>query len=275
MAEEIPHFEEKSLPRLVMTALSGVQFRMKALRLILPLMASAVFSASAADTRLFELRTYYANPGKLEALHARFRDHTLKLFEKHGMTNLGYWTPDDNEANTLVYVLAYKDRKERDDAWKAFLNDPDWKQAYAASTQDGKLVKKVDRMFMAATDYSPTFAPAAGAANRKFQLRTYTTPPGKLGDLHARFRDHTVRLFEKHGLTNVVYWSPTEKRKGSENTLIYFLAGASEEAFKEAFGGFRNDPEWQKAREESEKDGKLTTKVVGVFMSPTDYSPTR
>lgn len=248
---------------------------MKILRLFSLLLAVSAISAGAADSRLFELRTYYTNPGKLDALHARFRDHTVKLFEKHGMTNLGYWTPDENKEQTLVYVLAYKDRKERDRAWKAFLNDPEWKQAYAASTKDGKLVKKVDRVFMTATDYSPVFKVGAGAADRKFQLRTYTTPPGKLDALHARFRDHTVRLFEKHGLTNVAYWSPTEKRKGAQNTLIYLLAGESEAAFKEAFAGFRKDPEWQQARAESEKNGKLTTKVLGVYVSPTDYSPTR
>lgn len=245
--------------------------------LILLTFLAVVFPGVAGDTRLFELRTYHTNPGKLDALHARFRDHTVKLFEKHGMTNIGYWTPDDNkdEDAKLVYVLAYKNRKERDSAWKAFLNDPVWKKAYADSTQDGKLVKKVDRVFMEATDYSPQIAIGRGATDRKFQLRTYTTPPGKLDALHSRFRDHTVKLFEKHGLTNLAYWAPSEKRKGAENTLIYIIAGDSEAAIKTAFDGFRVDPEWQKARTESEKDGKLTTKVEGVYMSPADYSPIR
>jgi hypothetical protein len=274
--DEVP-IEEKSLPETMTAAQSGVFSLMKSALSLLVLFAAVVISASATDTRLFELRTYYANPGKLDALHARFRDHTVKLFEKHGMTNMGYWTPDENEDNTLVYVLAYKNRKERDAAWKAFLNDPDWKQAYADSTNNGKdkLVKRVDRVFLQATDYSPLFKAEQGDGERKFQLRTYTAAPGKLDALHARFRDHTVKLFEKHGFTNVVYWSPIEKRKGAENTLIYLLAGNSSETFKAGFDGFRKDPEWQSARAESEKDGKLTTKVVGVFMSPTDYSPTR
>ena len=257
-------------------AQSAVCSDMKIPLFILTFLAVA-FTSAAADTRLYELRTYHANPGKLDALHARFRDHTVKLFEKHGMTNLGYWTPDDNGSDDakLVYVLAYNNRKERDGAWKAFLEDPAWKKAYAESTADGKLVKKVDRVFMEATDYSPLFAVGHGDRARKFQLRTYTTPVGKLDALHARFRDHTVKLFEKHGLTNIAYWAPTEKRKGAENTLIYLLAGESEDAFKASFDGFRKDPDWQRARAESEKDGKLTTKVVGVYMTPTDYSPTR
>jgi len=230
---------------------------------------------SAADTRLFELRTYHANPGKLDALHARFRDHTVKLFEKHGMTNLGYWVPVDNEGNTLTYVLAYPDKAARNRAWKAFLNDPDWKKAYRESTADGKLVKKVDRIFLSATDYSPPIQPRQADSPRAFQLRTYTAAEGKLDALHARFRNHTVKLFEKHGLENVAYWTPVKGEKGHGNTLIYFIAGRSVEAIKESFAGFRKDPAWQQARKASEVNGRLTKKVVGVFMRPTDYSPTK
>ena len=232
-------------------------------------------SAQAADTRLFELRTYYANEGKLDALHARFRDHTLKLFEKHGMTNLGYWVPDENESNTLTYVLAYPDMDARKKAWKGFLNDPDWKAAYKASTAQGKLVKKIDRVFMKATDYSPAISAKAAKSARAFQLRTYLCNEGKLEGLHARFRDHTVGLFEKHGIENVAYFTPTEKKKGADNTLIYFIAGKSPEAIKGSFRKFAKDPAWQKAKKASEVNGRLTKKVVGVFMSPTDYSPTR
>ena len=109
----------------------------------------------------FEMRTYHAAPGKLDALHARFRDHTNALFLKHGMTIIGYWVPmadpkkPDEKPNTLVYILAYPDRAARDEMWKAFGDDPDWKQARAASEKDGKLVEKVDQVFMTATDYSP------------------------------------------------------------------------------------------------------------------------
>src|SRR5258708_10891338 len=76
--------------------------------------------AAEKDTRLFEMRIYYAAPGKLDALHARFRDHTLKLFEKHGMTNIGYWVPVDNTDNKLIYILAFPDREAREKAFKAF-----------------------------------------------------------------------------------------------------------------------------------------------------------
>lgn len=112
----------------------------------------------------------------------------------------------------------------------------------------------------------------AQAANRVFELRTYTAAPGKFDALKARFRDHTVRLFTKHGMTHVGYWTPTDAPL-SENTLIYVLAHSSREAAKKSWDGFRSDPDWIKARDESQKDGSLTTKVESVFLQPTDFSP--
>jgi hypothetical protein len=115
--------------------------------------------STAQDGRVFEMRTYYANPGKLEALHARFRDHTTKLFEKHGMANVGYWVPIDGTTgaatgNTLVYILSYPSLEARKKSWDAFQNDPVWKVARDESEKDGKLVEKVDSVFLAPTDYS-------------------------------------------------------------------------------------------------------------------------
>lgn len=109
------------------------------------------------DTRVFEMRTYYANPGKMEALHARFRDHTNKLFIKHGMTPIGYWSPlDPKEAEKkMVYILAFPSKEAAEKSWDAFKNDPVWKAAKAASEKAGPLVAKVESVFMKATDYSP------------------------------------------------------------------------------------------------------------------------
>jgi hypothetical protein len=112
----------------------------------------------AKDSRFFEMRTYYAAPGKLEALHARFRNHTNRLFQKHGMTLIGYWVPTDKEKgadNTLVYILAYPSREAREKSWQGFLNDPEWKKARAESEVNGKLVEKVESVYLNATDYSP------------------------------------------------------------------------------------------------------------------------
>jgi hypothetical protein len=112
----------------------------------------------AKDSRFFEMRTYHAAPGKLEALHARFRDFTNKLFVKHGMEMVGYWVPMNKQGqyeNTLVYILAFPSREAHDKAWKEFSDDPEWRAVKTYSEKEGKLVEKVDSVFMAATDYSP------------------------------------------------------------------------------------------------------------------------
>lgn len=114
-------------------------------------------AAEKQDDRLFEMRTYITHDGRLDALNARFRDHTTKLFEKHGMTNVGYWvlaSDSGKGGNTLVYILAYPDRESRDKSWKAFIADPEWKKAQAASEQDGPIVKEVESTFLSPTDYS-------------------------------------------------------------------------------------------------------------------------
>lgn len=234
-------------------------------------------SGIAQDTRLYEMRTYYANPGKLDALHARFRDHTVKLFEKHGMVNVGYWVPQENADNSLIYILSYADEAARDTAWQGFRNDEDWKAVFAESTKDGRLVKKVDSVYLRATNYSPVIQPSVAEEPRLFELRTYVTNPGKLDGLHSRFRDHTTKLFEEHGLPQFGYWTPIREQDGAANKLIYILAVRDRAARDAGFDSFRQDARWQKARAESEADGPLLVKngVKSVLMVPTDYSSTK
>jgi hypothetical protein len=122
-------------------------------------MAQSGGNSVAKDSRVFEMRTYYAAPGKLEDLQARFRDHTLKLFAKHGMTNVGYWVPVDEKTgqptgNTLVYILAFPSFEARTKAWDAFRADPAWTAVRDASEKNGKLLEKIDSVFLKATDYS-------------------------------------------------------------------------------------------------------------------------
>ncbi|NOX49115.1 MAG: NIPSNAP family protein [Gammaproteobacteria bacterium] len=111
--------------------------------------------ASADAGMLYELRTYHTNDGKLEALHERFRNHTMGLFEKHGMKNIAYWTPVD-QSNTLIYIVAHKDRDAAATSWQAFVADPEWQKVYQASIAEGALVNKIDSVFMTKTDYSPS-----------------------------------------------------------------------------------------------------------------------
>ncbi len=229
---------------------------------------------SAEDSRCYELRVYTANEGKLEALNTRFRDHTCKLFEKHGLTNVGYWVPADKSDNRLVYVISSPNRAAHSKSWKAFLNDPEWKKAFANSTKDGRLVGNIESTFMITTDYSPTVKSVIEKQERVFELRTYVTAPDRLNNLHARFRDHTCGIFETHGMTNIAYWTPTDENKGKSNTLIYIISHSSAPQAKKNWKGFIGDPNWKKARAASVKDGKILAKAPHkVFLKAVDYSP--
>lgn len=114
----------------------------------------------------------------------------------------------------------------------------------------------------------------AQAGGRVFELRTYTAPDGKLDALKSRFRDHTTRIFERHGMKNVGYWVPADEPK-SQNTLIYILQHESREAAKKSWAAFAQDPEWKKVAAESQKDGRLVVEngVVSVYMNAADFSP--
>lgn len=109
-------------------------------------------------------------------------------------------------------------------------------------------------------------------ANRVFELRTYTAPEGKLGALHTRFRDHTMRIFQRHGMTNIGYWTPQDTTL-NENTLVYLLAHPSRAAADQAWRDFSADPEWQRVSEESQRDGRIVSQVVRMYLDPTDFSP--
>src|SRR5690349_18169669 len=134
-------------------------------------------------------------------------------------------------------------------------------------------------VWLAATLVLAAVAFAAGLStgqekkmSRIYELRSYTTLPGRLPALNKRFAEHTMKLFEKHGMKNEMYWVPTDPAK-KDNTLIYVLSHASQEAADASWQAFRNDPEWTKARDASEADGKIVEKVERVFMTLTDYSP--
>ena len=126
--------------------------------------AAAIIPASvwaAAQTGngagVFELRVYHAAPGKLGELEARFRDHTIKLFDHHGIKSVAYWTPLDEpeKSSTLIYILQHPSREAAAANWKAFQDDPEWKSVHEKSEANGKLVDKIDSTFLALTDFSP------------------------------------------------------------------------------------------------------------------------
>ncbi len=253
-----------------------------ALRFLAVLACALGFVSSlraAEDGPVFELRTYTATPGNLDKLLTRFRDHTLRIFEKHGMQNVGYTVPvdaKDGAGEKLVYMLAHKSRAAAKESWKAFSADPEWKEVAKASEVNGKIVAKVESVFLKQADYSPKAADYSGPP-RLIEMRTYTTPDGKIEALDARFRDHTIALFAKHGLESIGYYHPVDADKGAGKTLVYFLAFKDREAATKAWAEFRADPVWVAAKAASEKaaGGSLTITdgVKSVFLTPTDFSP--
>src|SRR6478609_3245241 len=152
------------------------------LLLSLVLMCSFLASVRAADATpaVYELRIYTTHPGKMPDLLKRFREHTCALFEKHGMTNIGYWLPvEEKDQDKLYYVIRHASRDAAKASWAAFGADPEWKAVAAASEANGKIVAKVDSTYLAATDYTPAAIPTL-TGGHVFELRIYTTNEGKL-----------------------------------------------------------------------------------------------
>jgi hypothetical protein len=247
-------------------------FQLRNSAVLLFTMAS-LMNAVSAD--IFELRTYTTNDGKLDNLNARFRDHTINLFDRHGMTSIGYWVPTQAPAskNTLIYVLKHKNREAAKASWQAFLSDPEWKKVAKESQVDGQiLAKSPESVFMDATDYSPQFSSSSSTDDAVFELRIYRTHENKLKNLDARFRDHTIDLFAKHGMRSVAYWHPLDEPDASD-TLIYIIQHDSDKAAAASWQAFRDDPEWTKVARESQVDGQfLREPPKSTYMKATDYS---
>jgi hypothetical protein len=189
------------------------------------------------------------------------------------MVNIGYWIPTPNPDNKLVYIVAFPSPEAREKSWKSFGADPAWQEARKNSELNGRLVNKVESVLMRATRFSPPIQVVAKNPNCCFELREYVATPGNLEKLHSRFQDHTVALFKKHGMTQVGYWNPIDKKQGADNRLIYILSHVDQKAAETSFKNFRADPAWIEAKKASESGGSLTEKVTSTFMAPTDYSP--
>ena len=241
---------------------------------------AAGLRATKMDSRVYEMRIYSFNAGKKDDLLNRFRNHTLRLFKKHGIESIGYWLPLDQADQRLHFLLRYPSREAREASWKAFMADPDWQAAYKASEAAGPILAKApENYFMQSTDFSPAVRTGDVSQNGVFELRTYTTPAGILPHLDARFRDHTLALFEKHGIRNGGYFHRMADQPGAGVTLQYFVTHRSKEGAAASFGAFGKDPAWTAARKASEEKagGSLTVQggVKSVFLAPTDFSPTK
>ena len=231
-------------------------------------------SAGASSDVVYELREYHANEGKLDALMARFRDHTIAIFNRHGMKSIAYWTPTDEplKGRTLVYILEHPSRSAAAANWKSFHDDPEWVKVSTSSEVNGKLVEKVDSTYMTQTDFSPAIKAQTAGDGVVYELRVYHTNEGKLEPLLKRFREQETSIFERLGMHGIGYWVPTdEPLKG--RTLVYLLRHKSRDAATESWAKFGKDPEWVKLKAESEANGSFVEKHDITFMTLTDFSP--
>jgi hypothetical protein len=240
-------------------------------------LATPLVSPAAAPDPVYELRTYTAAPGRLDDVLARFRDHTIGIFNRHGMVSIGYWLPQDAKdgaGQKLVYLLEHPSREAAAKNWAAFRADPEWQAVSKASEAHGKIVVHTESVFLAAADFSPALAAAPGpGAPRVFELRVYTTPEGKLPELDARFRSPERSYFVRHGMMEIGYFHPLDADHGAGHTLVYLLAHASRPAATASWAAFRADPDWIALKAATEKAGPLTTKTESTFLTPTDFSP--
>ena len=245
--------------------------------LLLALTATLGFAMpAAADGRVYELRRYHAAPGQLDAMTAMLKTQALPLLTKHGIKLEAAMTPVKNADGVEVVLYSFPSVAARNASWAAFRADPEWAKVKETT---GKAVAKFEATLLTTTDYSPDMTKLdAGKPGRVFELRTYTATANNLPLLNARFRDYTLKLFAKYGMTNVVYFNVLKGEPNADNTLVYLLAHDSDEARAKSFDAFRQDPEWQAARAESEKKGggSLTAAkdgVQSVVLTPLAWSP--
>lgn len=225
---------------------------------------------------VYELRTYIAAKDRFDHLVKRFREHTDRIFRKHNMEPVGYWTPTEGppiSKRTLVYILKHPSRYDAWKNWVAFTNDREWQRVLDQPVFKGLMIGAPDSVFMTSTDYSANVADAITISGGVFELRTGTANPGKLSALNDQFRDHTARLIKRHGMKNVGYWTPFDE-PDSATQLIYLVQHSARQQAAANWKAFNSDPEWKKAVIASEQSGKLQDRPTDrLFLRPLKIVP--
>jgi hypothetical protein len=244
---------------------------MKPFSLILLLFIFIQLAAHAQEDKYYEMRTYHCHEGKRPDLIKRFENHTLKLFGKHGIESIAYFVPNSENENQLTFIIAYPSKDSRDKLWNNFITDPEWITASKASEKNGPIVQKVEQTFMTlAEDLNPGIL-KVNPSEKVFELRKYTMHPGKVEAINARFKNYTRELFQKHGITNIIYWYSVED--GKQPDLIYLVSHKSEKAAKSSFNSFGKDKLWITVRDASERDGLIVANIDSHFLKALPFSP--
>ncbi len=215
---------------------------------------------------IYEYRTYEATPGNIGALNKHL-EVASGLFAKHDLGVLGFWTEEFGASFQVNYMWIYEDMEDRQKKLAAFGSDPDWrKQVEQETAEHGVVVARTHNIMFQPTAYCPESKMGGNVQ----ELRIYDAMPGRLPELHNRFANHTMGLFEKHGMTNVGYWT---EAFGTSSRLVYMLGFPSIADRENSWRAFGSDPDWQKARSESEVNGTLVGGIKNVLLRPTAYSP--
>jgi len=239
-------------------------------------------------SNVYWLAQYTARPGRAAALADWFRENDADLLAKHGGEAIGYLAPadpgPDNEGRLLA-ITKYRTSDALVKSRRSMTADPRWKRLVGSPNDENAIVATVDVRLGRPTDYAPPFAATQASPPRVFELRTYLSPsPERLELLHERFRDHTMKLFARHGIENLVYWEPLLGHPAQEDVLrrqlFYLLGHKSREAAAASFAAFRQDPDWLAVKKASEDKagGSLTSPEKGVvseFFVATEFSPLR
>jgi hypothetical protein len=208
----------------------------------------------------------------VDALHARFRDHAARLFEKHGMTCLGFWTPTDAGGTRVVFLLAYPNTAARSASWAGLVVDPEWRKLRRESEHDGRLVERIEELMLTPTEDCPVVAPSRAESPRSFELRTYSA--------RAEDRAFHKSIHEKYHDVLVGCWQATARQPSGETTHVYLLARerppserkaprmASSDRFRISTTVVESPPS-VRPRPAAGDGGKA------LVLQPTDYSPLR
>ena len=215
---------------------------------------------------IHEWRTYEATSGKLAVLHSQLKV-AADLFQKHGLTTLGFWTEEIGTAFRMSYMWRYEEMQEREDKVAAFTADDAWKQLIAAQREkEGPVVARIRNTMLQKTPYSPE----PQIRGNVQEWRIYDAMPGKLPDLNNSFANHALGLFAKHGIDSIGYWT---EMFGTSNRLVYMLGYRSLGDREKSWAALEADPAWQQARTDSEKNGPLVAKASSCILRATSFSP--
>lgn len=214
---------------------------------------------------IYELRSYYAVPGKMPALDKHL-EFACRQFPKHGLEVVGAWTDEVGRTARMTYMWAAADEAARNAGLAAFAGSAEWRD-YAKDEQarEGNIVARVENTLLRTTPYSPTPKISGGIQ----ELRVYHAMPGRLPEVNARFANHTLGFFKKHGVGVVGFWTEVY---GTSNRLVYMTEFENLAARETLWSAFAGDPEWHKARAETEKNGPLVEYVENWLLKPARFA---